>query len=236
MIEKYGIEGAEREEFDELARSSRAQSWTSNFSKHFSQQSLTLFALESTAKRVLTYEPTYIPGLLQTTEYSRALLHKIGVTDEERLESIMNARAERQDVFRRENRPLFHFIITEAPVSRPAGSNGVMRRQLHRLIELSQEGKVTIQLIPFSAGLHPKVDESFTLLEFEDEKVNDVVYLENAGRETVSREDPAEFADYLIAFERICELAYPSEELPARLEELIAARFSAEETPNGRGD
>lgn len=220
-----GVPLSRRQEIEELARLSRGQSWTSAFGKHFTPQSLAFFALEGTAKSFLKSEPNFIPGLLQTTEYSRELLRGIGLTDEERIEAIVNVRAERQDVFSRREHSRFHFVIGEAAFMRPVGGDGVMRRQLQRVSELSESEDVTIQFLPLSAGIYPKVGESYTLLEFGDEKMNDVLYLENAGRETVSREDPAEIAEYLIAFQRTSELAHSKDALRERLEEIVAERF-----------
>lgn len=231
MLDEYKVKDQVRHELNQLAITSKDQSWTAAFGKHISQQSLTLFALERVAKHIHKHETSFIPGLLQNTEYSLALLPSLGVKDPDRIEAIVNIRTERQELLRRPDHPELHFIIGEAPVSRQVGSNGVMRRQLRRLVELNREDGITIQLLAFSAGVHPKVDESFTLLEFEDEKMNDAVYLENAGRETVSRENPEEIAEYQIAFEQMAELAYPADQLEARLEEIITQRFSGEDPP-----
>jgi transcriptional regulator with XRE-family HTH domain len=229
LLEQYKVPAVDRGRFEDLALTSRGPSWTKAYAEYFSPQSLQLFALEQSARRISKHEPSFIPGLLQTTEYTEALLPRLGVSDERRLEALIGARAERQDLLHRERGPRTHFILGEAAVSRPVGGAAVMRRLFERLVELNEEDGIVIQVMPFAAGIHHKVGESFTVLEFEDEGANDALYLENAGQETISREDPALIAEYLIAFDDIAEAALPAADLRNYLGEVVKQRFSGDD-------
>lgn len=229
LLDEYGVPATARERYEDLAMASRGPSWTKAYKEYFSDESLKLFQLEQAARRLSKHEPSLIPGLLQNSEYSEAVIRALGVIDERRLEALVGARIERQELLLAPERPTMHFILGEAAVSRPVGGAAVMRRQLQRLIELSRHEGITIQIMPFSAGIHRKLGESFTVLEFEDAATNDALYLENAGRETIGLEGPEEIADYLIAFQAISEVATPAADLEPFLKEIIATRFNGDD-------
>jgi transcriptional regulator with XRE-family HTH domain len=185
-------------ELVELARGSRKQSW-SEYRDVYSAASLTLFGNEAAAKVIYKYEPTFIPGLLQTEEYARALLAGLGHGDDE-IERMVSARLERQELLDREPRPQLQFILGEACVSWPVGGRRVMLHQLDRLKAMAMRSDIQLQILPFSVGAHPRMGEAFTILQFADENVDDLLYLENAGGESVSRENPEVIARYFQDF------------------------------------
>jgi hypothetical protein len=87
---------------------------------------------------------------------------------------------------------LLFFILDEAVVRRLVGGKAAMRRQVRRLIELADSPNVTIEIVPFSAGVHPGIKGPFVVLEFPDAADDDVLYLESALGELISRDDPEE--------------------------------------------
>ena len=62
-----------------------------------------------------------------------------------------------------------------------------MRRQLRRLIEVANKPNITLEVIPFSAGLHPGMKGPFEIIEFADPSVSDIVYLESPRGDIIQR-------------------------------------------------
>jgi transcriptional regulator with XRE-family HTH domain len=209
----------------QLARGSRRQSWR-QYRNVYSSASLALFANEAVAAFIYKYEPTFIPGLLQTEDYARALLAGLGHDDEE-TEAMVSARLERQQLLDRERHPELQFVLGEATVCRAVGGSDVMLQQLERLKELAGMPGIELRILPFSAGAHPRMGGAFTILEFADPNLDDLLYRENAGGESTSRDDPDLIADYRRDFLDIQKLATGDGEFTKFVDEIITSRFSS---------
>jgi len=224
LLALYKIDEEKRvEDLVELARGSKLQSWR-EYRGVYSPASLALFANETVAKTIYKYEPTFVPGLLQTEEHARALLEGLGHSEDE-VERMVSARLERQELLDRNRRPALQFILGEAVVSRAVGGRGVMVRQLEKLKELSTRPGISLQVLPFSAGAHPRMGGAFTILEFDDEGLDDLLYLENAGGESIYREDPDLIAAYRRDFLTIQGKTVVSSDFVKTVDEIIATRF-----------
>ena len=75
-----------------------------------------------------------------------------------------------------------------------------MRRQLRRLIEVADKPNITLEVIPFSAGLHPGMKGPFEIIEFADPSDSDIVYLESP-RGDIFSDVPEETSKYREDFE-----------------------------------
>ncbi len=224
LLGVYGVTDAKHvDDLVELARGSRKQSW-GEYRGVYSPQSLTLFANEPAAKVIYKYEPTFIPGLLQTEEYARALLAGLDRSADD-IERMVSARLERQELLDQDPRPGLQFVVDEAAVSRAVGGRGVMLRQLERLKELNMRPGITLQVLPFSGGAHPRMGGAFTILQFADKNLDDLLYLENAGGESTSRDDPDLIADYNRDFLSIQDLASTSQDFAKVIDDIEAVRF-----------
>jgi len=224
LMDQYKItDEHRRDELIELARGSRKQSW-SEYSDVYDVAARTLFGYEAAAKTIYKYEPTFIPGLLQTEEYATAVLKAVGHTEHE-IERMVRGRLERQELLDKGSRPELQFVIGEAAVSRVVGGHGVMHHQLERLKDLAARPQISLQILLFEAGAHPRMGEAFTVLEFPDENLDDLIYLEDAGRESVSREDPELTAAYLSDFAILQRLAIPSSDFAATIDKIAAMRL-----------
>ena len=82
-----------------------------------------------------------------------------------------------------------------------------MREQLAHLLELSKVNGISIFLLPFSAGAHRGMGSAFTVLQFEDPLLPDLLYLENAERESVSRDEEGEIRKYLGLYIELQDMA-----------------------------
>jgi transcriptional regulator with XRE-family HTH domain len=187
-----------------LARAARARSWWSGYRDVASAALLQLIEYESAAAVIKQFESMYIPGILQTEEYARAVLEDY--FDEgrasERVNALVDLRTRREELLDRENAPQFSFVLDESVIRRFVGSPAIMSRQLYRLIEAAELGNVTVEVVPFSEGLHPGMKGPVEIVEFADEPDQRIIFLESPRGDIVS-DDPEETAKYLEAFPQI---------------------------------
>ena len=233
LIDIYGVADEGRQaELRELARGARKRSWW-EYSDVYSLPTRTLFGYEAAANSIYKYEPTFIPGLLQTEEYARALLSH-AVHSGADVERTVRARLERQEFLTRDPWPQLEFILDEAVLSRPVGGIRVMRRQLEHLKDLAGHPGISLQVLPFEVEEHPRMGEAFTILEFADESLDDLIYLENAERESVIRHNPELIAAYLRDFVALQDMASPSIEFKATIERIMATGYRLPANAEGR--
>jgi transcriptional regulator with XRE-family HTH domain len=133
--------------------------------------------LEQAAGIIRTYEVQFIPGLLQTPEYARAVI-ALGHSREAQVERRVELRMRRQEILQRAQPPYLWVVIDEAALRRPIGGAAVMFAQLQHLIDLCDLPNVTIQLMPFHAAGHAAAGGPITLLRLPEPELPDVVYLE----------------------------------------------------------
>jgi hypothetical protein len=160
-----------------LAREAREQGWWTQY------DDLKLdpyIGLEQVAKSITTYTMYYIPALLQTEEYARAIITGIAQKiSSEILQQRVEARLRRQQLLHDDNRPRYRVLLDEAVLHRTVGGPTVMAAQLEKVLQTERQGQVTIQVIPFSIGAHASADVHFVLLEFAEESdLSPVVFIE----------------------------------------------------------
>ncbi|MFG1958988.1 Scr1 family TA system antitoxin-like transcriptional regulator [Nonomuraea sp. NPDC049028] len=109
--------------------------------------------IEATARELWTWEPTIVPGLLQTPEYARAIVAgKPGVTGDQ-VEEAVKSRMARKEIFQRDSPPTLWAVLDESILYRPIGGESITRHQLSHLIEVAHSPCITIQILPLSARL-----------------------------------------------------------------------------------
>ena len=157
-----------------------------------------LIGLEEEARAIRGYEQELVPGLLQTPDYARAAIRAGRPTETtEEIGRRVEIRIERQEILVRSNPvpPRFNVVLSEAVVRRPVGGNEVMRAQIEHLMRPRDRANVTIQVLPFSAGVHPSMVGPFTVMTFPDPEDLGVVNIEYATG-SVFLEDPGELRVY----------------------------------------
>ena len=165
--------------------------------------------LESAAALIRTYEGQLVPGLLQTEDYTRAVLQGAHLDEpEEEVERRVALRMARQALLTRADGPRLWAVVDEAALRRPVGGREVMRAQLERLVEATKLPNVTLQVLPFGAGAHPAMVGAFSVLRFGDEDLPDVVYVEHLTNALyLDKRDDVD--QYLHVMESICVRSEP---------------------------
>jgi len=150
------------------------------------------------------FETLLVPGLLQTTEYARALIAGIhpGLAEDE-VERRVAARITRQQILTRTTPPHLHVILDAGLLERPVGTPVVMRNQLRRLAEATGAPHITIQVLPKSVGASPALEGPFSILTL-PEPIPDVGYSEGPGR-AVYIEDRDDVRAYTLRFDLLTE-------------------------------
>jgi transcriptional regulator with XRE-family HTH domain len=143
---------------------------------------LNFFEWEAIATRIRDLELIFVPGLLQTPDYTRHLITDVQGIDDT-VDKFVASRQERwaQSVGRADP-PDMRFVIDEAVLYRPFGGKVHMTTQLHHLRDVADLPHVTIDVVPLGAGASPALRTSFTLLEFQD--YADVLFLEGPRGDT----------------------------------------------------
>src|SRR5271170_3756183 len=139
----------------ELARNASAHGWWHDYSDVLPAWFEAYVGLEEAATSSRAYEIQFVPGLLQTEDYARAvtLLGHEGAPPDE-IEQRVALRMARQALLTGPQPAHLWAVLDEAVLRRPAGRPGVMRRQLQHILRAADRPNVTIQVIPFAAGAH----------------------------------------------------------------------------------
>ncbi|WP_370339932.1 helix-turn-helix domain-containing protein [Catenulispora sp. MAP5-51] len=214
LCKLYGVPAQRRDQLMALSREASAadQATVTTIPARYS----TYVALESQAKSLRAYEATFVPGLLQTERYARAVIQQNGDTDlqEADVEQRIRIRVDRrQRVWAGGDDPLrAHFIIDENVLWRPAGvdeeTRAIREEQIDRLISATLLENVTLQVIPYEAGFYQGMEGSTINLLNLDEgpRTSSTCYLEGMFMELFVR-GHGEIATIGAKFERMAETA-----------------------------
>ncbi|AWT46383.1 MULTISPECIES: helix-turn-helix domain-containing protein [Streptomyces] len=181
LLETYGVPEHETAVFVALVEEANRPGWWQRFHDVLPDWFSLFVSLEGAAKMMRSYEPHFVPGLLQTEEYARAVLEAgtIGQGTPEAIERHVSLRMERQRLLERPDAPHLWVIIDETVLLRPVSIRAqVMREQLEKLLEFAERDKVTLQIAEFAAGPHPGTYAPFSLFRFAEPELPDMVVSE----------------------------------------------------------
>lgn len=162
-----------------LARQANEPGWWHQYNDLLPSWFETYLGLEQAARVIRNYENQFIPGLLQTADYARAVT-LLGHANEppSEIDRRINLRMGRQRILTGDNPPMLWAIIDEAALRRAIGGADVMRAQIDHLVAAAELPNVTVQVLPNSVGGHAAAGGPFSLLRFPDTDLPDIVYLE----------------------------------------------------------
>jgi transcriptional regulator with XRE-family HTH domain len=220
MLDLYRVEGARRTELLTLVRELAERSWWYPFADIVDDAFETQLILEDEATIIRTHQPNLVPGLLQTERYAWELITNLGDVPLEDVERRASLRAARQRVLEHADGPRLAVVLDEAALRRPVGGTTVMREQYEALAEVADGSSITIQVVPFHAGMRAAAGFAFHIYEF---AIGDppVVQAELLDRVQFVRKAD-EVGRYLTAFEQASSRALDAEHSRAFLAELAA--------------
>ncbi|MFE9295972.1 helix-turn-helix domain-containing protein [Streptomyces niveus] len=176
--------------------------------------------MELEAKATVRYEYAagVIPGLLQTEGYAREVLQAARPRDDNDLAEQVAARLGRQDLLRGDDPPHYRAVLDESVLRRKAHDPKVWATQLEHLLEVSQLPNVTIQVLPFAAGLHALMGTSLTILWLPDGKAAAYTEDQHSGQLLESAKD---VEDLRLSYDLLRDLALPPRESVAFIKRLM---------------
>ncbi|WP_412748445.1 helix-turn-helix domain-containing protein [Krasilnikovia sp. M28-CT-15] len=218
LLDLYGITHAEEQaRYVELLAKSNELNWLTPFEEALPEDYQTYISFEADAARLIGAETAFVPGLLQTPDYARALIRGVHpALDENDVARRAEVRARRQEVLAGKETKLW-MVLDEAALHHAVGGPEVMRAQLDRLLEEDSK-RVVLQVVPFSTGAHPASMGSFILMEFPDPDPS-LVYIETLTG-SLFVEKPEEVGLHRANFEHLIARAIS----PADTRKLITAK------------
>ncbi|WP_033286943.1 helix-turn-helix domain-containing protein [Streptomyces sp. NRRL F-525] len=222
LLELYGVTDMDvRKQMLEIRRLASSPGWweQSDVERALPVDLGPYVGLEADARKVQAWESTYVPGLLQITEYARAVLSSGGDRSAKEVDHLVAVREKRQHRLNDAGFELWA-VVDESALRRPVGGPEVMRAQINHLRATSDRANVTVQIIPISKGAHPGMRGSFTLLEFGagDPKI---AYVDGMGGNLLMEKE-AQVRPLAQVFDRLMAVALDPTESAALLSHLAA--------------
>lgn len=222
LLTLYGVtDDTDRDTLLALAQDANSPGWWHRYGDVLPGWFETYVGLEEAAALIRTYELQFIPGLLQTEEYARAVIslgNSASPTDE--IEQRVSLRITRQKLLTRGGGPRLWAVVDEAALRRPIGGRDVMRGQIERLIEATKLPGVILQVLPFRVGGHTAEAGAFTILRFPESDLPDVVYVEQLTSALyLDRRDDVDA--YMEAMERLCVVSAPPDDTAEILSRIL---------------
>jgi transcriptional regulator with XRE-family HTH domain len=208
LLDFYQVPDPKREELLELLRRGNQKGWWERQAglPHLWR---TLIDFENKATRIHNYEYAIVPGLLQTAEYTAAMIRATDLTlSDAELDNLVASRMARQTLLTRASAPRFLATVHEMALRMPAGGPGVMRRQVQHLLTMAERPNVEMRVVPMGAGAHVGLRGPFVMLEFVEEPT--LVFVENQNM-GLFLEDEADILAYRLALTNILRVALASE-------------------------
>ena len=215
LCDLYGVDDEERQRLLELASEGKQRAWSRRLPYS------TYVGLESEAVSISDFGLGFMPGLLQTADYARAIvIAAVPKWVPEIVEQRLQGRMIRQQLLYAENAPLFEAVVDESVLHRVVGSRAVMRAQLERLLELAELPSVTLRVIPYDAGALPAGNNKFIILRFASPTVKDVVYIEGLTGD-IYLDEPSDVETYNTTFRTLVQLAASTHKTRAMIAAMI---------------
>ncbi|MGW0825499.1 helix-turn-helix domain-containing protein [Streptomyces sp. NPDC002845] len=182
--------------------------WWIAYRRTLSQPVLDLAEFEAASDALFSYESLFIPGILQTSEYTRSIFQSSQIErPESDPEPAIRFREERQRLLDQAQPPALHAVIHEAALHVRFGGVAVMRRQLLHLIGMSEQPHITIQVLPFTAEGLSAFSTPFLLMESHGSAL-ETVLVDNPAAPLYLYEDDA-VATYRTRFDRLRAASLP---------------------------
>ncbi|GID32173.1 hypothetical protein Abr02nite_71560 [Paractinoplanes brasiliensis] len=180
LCHAYSLDSGTTERLVGLARAGRRRGWWEDYK--LEPETKTFVSFESAASVIEDFENSVLPGLLQIEEYAIEAIRPVRSDFSPlRLSQLVDTRLTRQGILAGtsdKQATVLRAVIDEAVLLRRVGGPDIMRKQLDHLLMMSERNNVTLRVLPFEAGAHPAQDGPFTILNFSQEWMGNLVYVE----------------------------------------------------------
>ncbi|MFE6593895.1 helix-turn-helix domain-containing protein [Streptomyces sp. NPDC057781] len=227
ILERYGTDAYEASVLVKLLQRAGEPGWWQRYDKRLMPEWFDrLVGLQEAATTIRTFEIQYVPGLLQTPDYTRAVVERgLPNAPAGEVQRRVELRMRRAELLRRGDAPQLWAIIDESVLLRVLGSREVMRDQLAHLVEMAGQPHVTLQIVPLDVTNASAPAIPVTYLRFGGIDLPDVVYLEHI-KSANFLEDRDETEEYRVALDRLADEALTPRESLELLREAMAQRYA----------
>ncbi|GAA2815906.1 Scr1 family TA system antitoxin-like transcriptional regulator [Kribbella solani] len=210
LLTLYGLDDEEeRGRLLTLAREANNPGWWHRYGDVLPSWFHSYLDLEAAAQLIRVYELQFVPGLLQTEEYIRAVIQLgRGMIAAEEVERRVTLRTNRQEILTRPDPVRLWAVVDEAVLQRPIGGVKAMLTQIDHLIEASQYPNVTLQVMPFKVGGHAATGGAYSILRFPEQDLPDMVYIEHLTS-ALYLDKLEDLDQYTATMEALCVAAPP---------------------------
>lgn len=192
LLDKYGITDTDRRtEMVALSRQATELDWLHRYESELPEAHLTYISFEAEARSIRNYESLFVPGLLQTEQYARAVIAGgLPFASRDEVEHRVEARMRRKPFLARTPPLQLWAILDEAVLRRQVGGPTVMAAQLAALLEAAEAPDITIQVLPYSVGAHPGMAGSFAVMDFPSPADPELVYIDSMAGDLFLEREP----------------------------------------------
>jgi transcriptional regulator with XRE-family HTH domain len=214
------VDAEERNQLFELARTAHEPNWLERTFPGVSPAMATYIEYERTATAEFHWEPFLIPALLQTSDYTRAILdyHELPKREVERLIMI---RQRCREVLTGPTPLEYSVVLGETALRENIGGPEAMVAQLRHLLAASQAKNVSVRVIPDKAGFHPGLKGHFVIFDFAD--LPSIVHIEHI-RGVTHIYDEDHLVDYRAAIDIMLPLALSEQQTQELIQRVIAEK------------
>ncbi|MEU6476386.1 helix-turn-helix transcriptional regulator [Streptomyces sp. NPDC047017] len=227
LLRLYGTDDYESSVLLKLLQRAGEPGWWQRYDKRLMPEWFDrLVGLQEAAAAIRTFEIQYVPGLLQTPAYARAVVERgLPTASSVEVQRRVELRIRRTELLGRQDAPQLWAVMDESVLLRMLGSREIMRDQLTRLVDMAQRSNVTLQVVPLDATNASAPAIPITYLRFGGLDLPDVVYLEHI-RSANFLEDRDETEEYRIALDRLADEALTPPESLDLLRRTIRERYA----------
>jgi len=212
LLQLYGVNEPQRvAALVAQGREARRQTWWSEYRTDLPAAYFQYIEFEMSAATIHSYEPLIVPDLLQTEEYASVATEvyrpNLGPS---KTRTLVELQMKRQEILlSRADPPSLFFVLDEAIIQRLIAMPKLRRTQLGKLTEMAERPGITIEVVPFSAGLHHGITENFRILEFE-EITDGALYFDSARGSIFSHDGTGDLTGYRDLFKNLREMSLGS--------------------------
>lgn len=223
ILDALGVSGDVKAEFMEAARvvATEATAWRLYRRLGFHKHQAEIQAIEAQTRLMRLFQPSVIPGLLQTPEYAQAVLSGKELS-EQILDRTVSARLHRQKVLYDRSRS-FKFLITESVLRWRLIPAAMLATQLDRIISLSRLPNIRVGVLPLGTLIPEPPTSSFVVFD------GRLVIVEIPHCEIATRE-PKDIELYIAKFERLTGLALHDDRMRSFLANVRDEMLTQQET------
>ncbi|MFC9286050.1 helix-turn-helix domain-containing protein [Streptomyces sp. NPDC057052] len=226
LLDLYGTDAYEASVLLQLLRRAGEPGWWQRYDKRLMPEWFDrLVGLQEAATAIRTFEIQYVPGLLQTPAYTRAVVERgLPTAPAREVERRVELRMRRTQLLERPDAPQLWAVVDESVLLRVLGGREVMRDQLDHLVRMASLPHVTVQVVPLDVTHASAPAIPVTYLRFGGSDLPDVVYLEQI-RSATFLEDQDETEEYRVTLDRLADEALNPRESLALLRETAETRY-----------